>query len=86
VQKKATEFGGVPTRTSVFTDSELLAKYPYFETILTCTENSVVRPRLVEWTDIETAYGAELSSAISETKSIDQALADARTAIEAIMK
>jgi multiple sugar transport system substrate-binding protein len=86
VQKKAAEFGGVPTRTSVFNDSELLAKYPYFATILTCTENSVVRPRLVEWTDIETAYGTELSSAISGTKSVDQALADARTAIEAIIK
>lgn len=86
VQKKAAEFGGVPTRTSVFTDSELLAKYPYFETILTCTENSVVRPRLTLWTDIETAYGTELSSAISGTKSIDKALADARAAIETIMK
>ncbi|MDF2656075.1 MAG: transporter substrate-binding protein, partial [Bacillota bacterium] len=86
VQKKAAEFGGVPTRTSVFTDSELVAKYPYFATILTATENSVVRPRTPLWTDIETAYGAELSSAISGTKSVDQALADARTAIEAIMK
>ena len=86
VQKKAAEFGGVPTRTSVFTDSELVAKYPYFETILTGTENSVVRPRTPLWTDVETAYGTELSSAISETKSIDQALADARAAIEAIMK
>lgn len=86
VQKKAAEFGGVPTRTSVFTDSELVAKYPYFATILTATENSVVRPRTSLWTDIETAYGAELSSAISGTKSVDQALADARTAIEAIMK
>lgn len=86
VQKKAAEFGGVPTRTSVFTDSELTAKYPYFETILVGTENSVVRPRTPLWTDIETAYGAELSSAISGTKSIDQALADAKAAIEAIMK
>lgn len=86
VQKIAAEYGGVPTRTSVFNDSELLAKYPYFATILSSTENSVVRPRLVEWTDIETAYGTELSSAISGTKSIDQALADARTAIEAILK
>jgi len=86
VQKKAAEFGGVPTRTSVFTDSELVAKYPYFETILTSTENSVVRPRTPLWTDIETAYGTELSSAISGTKSIDQALADARAAIESIMK
>lgn len=86
VQKKAAEYGGVPTRTSVFTDSGLLAKYPYFETILVSTENSVVRPRLTLWTDIETAYGTELSSAISGTKSIDQALADARAAIESIMK
>ncbi len=86
VQKMAAEFGGVPTRTSVFTDSELVAKYPYFETILDGTINSVVRPRTPLWTDIETAYGAELSSAISGTKSVDKALADARTAIEAIMK
>jgi len=86
VQKEAAEFGGVPTRTSVFTDSELLAKYPYFETILASTENSVVRPRLTLWTDIETAYGTELSSAISGTKSVDQALADARAAIESIME
>lgn len=86
VQKKAAEFGGVPTRTSVFNDSELVAKYPYFKTILEATENSVVRPRTPLWTDIETAYGTELSSAISGTKSVDQALADARTAIESIMK
>ena len=86
VQKTAAEYGGVPTRTSVFTDSELVAKYPYFETILDGTINSVVRPRTPLWTDIETAYGAELSSAISGTKSIDKALADAKAAIEAIMK
>jgi multiple sugar transport system substrate-binding protein len=86
VQIAAAEDGGVPTRTSVFTDGELAAKYPYFETILVGTQTSVVRPRTALWTDIETAYGAELSSAISGTKSIDQALADARTAIEAIMK
>jgi ABC-type glycerol-3-phosphate transport system substrate-binding protein len=41
---------------------------------------------LTLWTDIETAYGTELSSAISGTKSVDQALADARAAIESIME
>lgn len=85
-QKIAAEYGGVPTRVSVFTDSELNKKYPYFTAILEGTENSVIRPRTPLWTDIETAYGAELSSAISGTKSIDQALADAKAAIEAIMK
>ncbi len=86
VQKIAVEYGGVPTRTSVFTDSDLVAKYPYFTTILEATENSVVRPRTPLWTDIETAYGAELSSAISGTKSVDEALSDAKTAIESIME
>ncbi|MDD4295691.1 MAG: extracellular solute-binding protein [Ruminiclostridium sp.] len=85
-QKTAVGFGGVPTRVSVFTDSKLLEKYPYFTAIHEGTENSVIRPRTPKWTDAETAYGAELSNAISGTKSIDQALADAKTAIEAIMK
>lgn len=86
VQKKAAEFGGVPTRVSVFTDGKLSAKYPYFKTILAGTENSVVRPRTPLWTDVETAYGTELSNAISGTKSIDAALTDAKAAIEGIMK
>lgn len=86
VQKKITEFGGVPTRTSVFTDKDLAAKYPYFETLLKGTENSVIRPRTPKWSDVETALGTELSSAISGTKPVDQALADAKTAIEGIMK
>ncbi len=85
-QKIATEHGGVPTRKSVFTDQELSGKYPYFETLLVATENSVVRPRTPLWSDVETVYGAELSSAISGTKTIDEALAAAKVAIENIMK
>lgn len=86
VQKKAADFGGVPTRTSVFTDSELATKYPHFATILAATKNSVVRPRTPLWSDIEAAFGIELSHAISGTKTVDQALADAQVAIESIMK
>ena len=86
VQTNAAEKGGVPTRTSVLKDSNLNKKYPYFKTLLEGTENSVIRPRTARWSDVETAYGAELSNAISGTKTIDQALADAKTAIEVIMK
>lgn len=86
VQAETAEKGGVPTRTSVLSDSSLNEKYPYFKTLLEATENSVIRPRTSHWADIETAYGTELSNAISGTKTIDQALADAKTAIEAIMK
>lgn len=86
VQKQAAEFGGVPTRTSVFQDADLSAKYPYFATLLEGTEKSVIRPRTPKWSDCETALGTELSSAISGQKPVDKALADAKTAIENIMK
>lgn len=85
-QKTGAEVGGVPTRTSVLSDPELLAKYPYFQTLLTATQNSVVRPRTSKWSEIETAYGTELSNAVAGTKTVDQALADAKTAIEKIMQ
>lgn len=83
-QKAAADVGAVPTRTSVFNDTELAAKFPFYATLLDATENSRVRPRTPRWSDIENAYGIELSNAITGTKSVDQALADAKAAIEKI--
>lgn len=85
-QSAMTAKGGVPTRTSVLTNADLVSKYPYFPTLLEGTKNSIVRPRTPKWSDVEAAYGAELSAAISGTKTVDQALADAKKAIEDIMK
>lgn len=85
VQKKAVDVGGVPTRTSVFTDSEVLTKYPYFTTIYEATGNSVVRPRTAKWSKVEEVFGAELSNVISGVKTIDEGLADAKKAIEQVM-
>ncbi|MDD6305814.1 MAG: extracellular solute-binding protein [Clostridiales bacterium] len=85
VQRTAVDVGAVPTRNSVFADAEILAKYPYLETLQAGTENSVVRPRTAKWSAIEEAYGAELSNIVAGTKNIEQGLADAKTAIEGIM-
>ncbi len=84
-QKIGAEVGGVPTRASVLSDPELVAKYAYFPTLMDGTNNSVVRPRTALWSNVETALGAELSSAISGVKTVEQALTDATTAIEAAM-
>ncbi len=84
-QKVEATFGGVPTRASVLTDPELTAKYPYLPTLLEATNNSVVRPRTPLWSNVETALGTELSSAISGVKTVDQALTDAAAAITAVM-
>ena len=86
VQKAAVDKGGVPTRTSVFTDSAITAKYPYFSVIYEGTKNSVVRPRTPKWSAVENAFGIELSNVVSAGKNIDTGLADAKKAIEEIMK
>lgn len=85
VQKAAVDKGGVPTRTSVFTDSAITAKYPYFSVIYDGTNNSVVRPRTPKWSSVENAFGIELSNVVSAGKSIDDGLAAAKKAIEEIM-
>ena len=84
-QKSAAGVGAVPTRTSVFEDTELSSKYPFYATLLDATEQSRVRPRTPKWSQIEEAYGIELSNAITGTKDVDTALADAKTQIDKIM-
>lgn len=86
VQKEAASSGAVPTRTSVFTDESLSKEYPFYSVLLEATEQSRVRPRTPLWSEVENVYGIELSNAISGTKTVDQALADAKTAIEKVMK
>jgi multiple sugar transport system substrate-binding protein len=85
-QKIMADHGGVPTRASVYSDQALAAKYTYYPTLLQATIDSVVRPRLVQWSEIEAVYGAELSAAVSGAKTVDQALADAKAAIERILR
>lgn len=85
-QKLMVEHGGVPTRKSVYLDSELAAKYKHFPVMLEALENSVARPRTPLWSRVEEALGAELSAAIAGTKSAEDALKSANEAINDIMK
>jgi multiple sugar transport system substrate-binding protein len=85
-QRAAAPSGAVPTRTSVFTDEALSQEYPFYATLLAATEASRERPRTPLWGDIENVFGIELSNAISGIKSVDDALMDAKAAIEDIVK
>ncbi|MCG8571322.1 MAG: extracellular solute-binding protein, partial [Spirochaetes bacterium] len=84
-QKLMVKHGGVPTRKSVYLDETLKAQYQHFPTQLNALENSVARPRTPKWSEVETAFGAELSAAITGTKSIEEALNDAKITIDKIM-
>lgn len=85
-QKRMVEHGGVPTRKSVYLDSELASKYKHFPVMLEALQNSVARPRTPLWSRVEEALGAELSAAIAGTKSAEEALASANEAINQIMQ
>ncbi|WP_059048987.1 extracellular solute-binding protein [Paenibacillus senegalimassiliensis] len=85
-QKTMVEHGGVPTRKSVYLDSELAAKYKHFPVQLEALQNSQARPRTPKWSLAEEALGAELSAAIAGTKSVEDALAAANQAMDQVMQ
>lgn len=85
-QKIMAAHGGVPTRKSVYLDSALNAKFKHFPIMLSALQNSVARPRTPKWSRVEEALGAELSAAVAGTKSVDDALASAKKAIDQIMQ
>lgn len=82
VQKKALEYGGIPTRKSIFHDKTILAKYPFFEAIYSGTNNSRVRPRTTKWARIEEVFGQELVKCINDEQSVDDTISLSHEAIK----
>ncbi len=81
VQREALEFGGIPTRKSIFKDKSITAKYPYFEQLYSGTNNSRVRPRTTKWSKIEDAFGAELVKCIDGSATVDETIKNSQKAI-----
>ncbi len=81
VQRKALDYGGIPTRKSIFRDSEVLKKYPYFEQLYSGTNNSRVRPRTTKWSRIEEVFGQELVKCIDGQQSVDETIQNSQKAI-----
>ena len=84
VQREALEYGGVPTRKSIFRDQKVLEKYPYFQQLYSGTNNSRVRPRTSKWARIEEVFGEELVRCINEEITADEAIKNSQAAIEAL--
>ena len=86
VQRKALEYGGVPTRKSIFRDPEVLKEYPYFEQLYSGTNNSRVRPRTTKWAQIEEVFGQELVRCIDGEITVDEAINNSQEAIEKLFE
>lgn len=78
--------GNPPTRKSLFTDPELVAKFPSYPAQLRSLETSRPRPRTPLWNEIENAFGIYLSKANSGELSADDAMNQANAEIKNILE
>lgn len=77
--------GNPPTRKSLFTDPELVAKYPSYPAQLRSLERSRPRPRTPLWNEIENAFGIYLSKANSGELTAEDAMNQANAEIKKIV-
>lgn len=84
--KRSALRGNPPTRKSVFTDTELLAKFPAYPAQLRSLESSRPRPRTPLWNEIENAFGIFLSKANSGELSPEDAMNQANSKIAEIVE
>jgi multiple sugar transport system substrate-binding protein len=84
--KRSALRGNPPTRKSVFTDPELLAKFPAYPAQLRSLESSRPRPRTPLWNEIENAFGVYLSKANAGELAPEDAMQQANARIAEIVE
>ena len=84
--KLSAQRGNPPTRKSLFTDDELVSKFPSYPAQLRSLESSRPRPRTPVWNEIENAFGIYLSKANSGELSAEDAMNQANTEIQKIIE
>lgn len=79
------QYGLTPIRHSPYQDAGVLAQSPQLAIVYEALKVGVYRPSVTQWTDITNTLGVELDNAVQGVKTVDQALADAQSACEALM-
>lgn len=83
--KLSAQRGNPPTRKSLFTEPELVAKFPSYPAQLRSLESSRPRPRTPQWNEIENAFGIYLSKANSGELTPEDAMNQANAEIKKII-
>ncbi|HKU31605.1 ABC transporter substrate-binding protein [Arthrobacter sp. NyZ413] len=79
----ATQGSLAPVLSSLYTDPDLTAKLPYLPTLLTSIQNAVPRPVTPFYPAVTKAVQDNAYAALKGEKTVDQAVADMQSAIEA---
>ncbi len=76
----------LPARSSLYSDSDILAANPFFGMIEDVLTNAVPRPKSPFYAETSAVIQVEVQNALSGAKTVEQALADAQAEIEKIGK
>ena len=74
-----------PTRASVYTDEDVVARYRWYPNQLAALENAQPRPRVTDWSRIEAIMGDYLQLALLDEMTAEEAIAEAHDAIAAVV-
>lgn len=85
VQLASIANGGVPCRFSCLQNADALATHPQLATVCNALQSGVYRPVIEQWSEFTNTLGTEMDAVIQGTKTMDQGLADAQAALEALM-
>lgn len=87
VQKRlALEVGTPPTRASVYEDAEVVEKYRWYPAQLEALQNAQPRPRITQWSRVETILGDYLQLALIGEMDAQEALAEANAKIDRALR
>ncbi len=81
-KKLALEIGQPPTRSSVYTDADVVGKYRWYPNQLAALQNAKPRPRIQQWNRVETILGDYLQLALIGELSPEVALEEAHAQID----
>lgn len=78
-KKRVLASANPPTIASLYTDADLVKKYPYLPTLMESIKNAKPRPQVVQYGDLTLAIQDSAYKAITGVQTADAALADLQT-------
>jgi len=75
-----------PTRSDLYTDSDLVKQFPYLPTLKASIESAMPRPQAVKYGDVTAAIQENAYAALTKSKTVEQALSDMQKKLEELTK
>ena len=87
-KKRAIDWSLLPTRPALYSDPDVLAKYPFFKTMLNVFDNAVARPSTVtgaDYNQLSTAFSENVNKVLTGTESGKDAVVEVEKVAKSIV-